>query len=109
MKYRIIVSGGNLLVADETKKTFDPRLRAAPALGFVTTRMVTASSRREACELAIESARQELQKSSDVFVTNDPSNPPTFEIAEIDELDDRHSGSASRTGFTFFPDDRTVQ
>lgn len=102
------MSGGNLLATDDWRKTFGPKLRAAPALGFVTTRLVTAASRREACELAIESVLQELQESSDLLNANDPSNPPRFEIEQVMELDEPDSDDTQGAGFTFFADDRKL-
>jgi hypothetical protein len=92
MQYVIMISGTNVLLREDRKRR---------RLGFVTTRVVSAADRDEACRLAIESAREELLSK----IANDPSNPPSFEVEpEIRVFEDGDEVTAPRRGFTFYPE-----
>ena len=91
MRFRILVGGGNVLIRDESSSK-------TKVMNFVAARFVTALSGEEACQLAIEAARQELQFS----ILNEPSSPPIFRIEGVLELKDGDHDPGTRRGFTFY-------
>lgn len=89
-------------MSDQVRKALDSRLQNVITLGFVTTRIIAAPNKDDACRLAIDSARQELRSSID----GDPAQSPTFKIEQVSELREDDTESGPRRGFTFFPETR---
>ena len=106
-QYVVILTGGNCLIGEESKRKFPPKLKVVHRFGFATTRVVTATTREEACKLAIEAAYRELKDSNEIRIINDASNPPSFEIDEITEYEIGEKIDAPNKGFTFFPEEPT--
>ena len=94
--YIVMVSGANLLLQKYSKRRFGKKF---VKLGFVTTRIVVAKNKVEACDLAIKSAREELSANG---VLNEQSDPPRFAIEEVREATETEVESAPRAGFVFY-------
>jgi hypothetical protein len=102
MKYRVMVSGV-IYWSDEARRATSSPLPNAEALGFFTTRIVSALDRNKASAAAIESAREELRSSALIPQEANAPGQPTFMIEEISEIgDDEDHGP--RRGFTFYPE-----
>ena len=98
MRYRVLLTGGNVLVGDGLRKTHGRALDGVSVLGFATTRVVSAWHRDDAGKAAIEAAYQGLRD----LIANGSLDPPTFSIEEVQELEDDEANNGPNAGFTFF-------
>jgi hypothetical protein len=96
----VVLSIGNILVSENTKKRLGKKALLSRALGAVTTRHVSASNPDDAFEVAKKSAEDELRNSDLAPILNGSSSPLSFDLEEVRE--NLSGGELPRSGFTFF-------
>lgn len=85
MKYRVMIDVTNIHLADGK-------------FGAMTTRFVAASDSASASQIAIQEAQAELAART----SNAPSDPPIFEVEELETLDDAELVAPPSGGFAFY-------
>jgi hypothetical protein len=90
--YRVLILGEHLKMDISGQTCFK---------GFYTTRFFKSSTVENACEMSIESIRNDPNLVS--LILNDPDDPPRFSVDEIEEIPESEVPE-SNPGFVLFDD-----